>query len=431
MELKHTEPDHPSKRVLMILYPFPPSGEVGCYRGVRFIKNMGEFGWYPIVLAPSNAPYRIYNENLLREIKDICTIHRVPLFFAKFSLEKPGTDIFASVQSLIFRMLDRIMIPDAKVLWIPSALIKAVEIVRSEHIQLVYVTGSPFSCFILGLLVKWMTGKKLILDYRDTWSLNVYRKKNKLVRMVESLFEKKIAMNADALLFVSRNMHDMYRRIYPTQKKIGFHVIENSYDHKGNLGSDLKRKGQNDICRIVYAGSFYRDINPINFFKAVKLFFDRNPHWKQRIQFFYFGINKLSVYNELLEELGIQGIVFPLGQVPIDDLYMHFQNADILLIINHYYEGHEIYIPQKFFEYLMMEKPILCLTKDGSLKEIIMETSSGLTADPEDVEDISARIKECYERFHLNKEKLAIKNKSKYSSLEKSRQLCQVMDSLL
>jgi hypothetical protein len=152
---------------------------------------------------------------------------------------------------------------------------------------------------------------------------------------------------------------------------------------------------------------------------------------RQRIHFFYFGTSNLDIYSKLLEELEIKDIVFPHGPIPIDDLYIHFQNANILLIINHYYERHEIYIPQKFFEYLMIGKPILCLTRDGSLKDIIMETNSGLIADPEDVEDISGRIEECYERFYLNKEEIAIRNKGKYSSFEKSRQLCEVMDSLL
>ena len=169
----------------------------------------------------------------------------------------------------------------------------------------------------------------------------------------------------------------------------------------------------------------------MNFFKAIKLSFDTNPHLRQRVHFFYFGISDLGAYGRVLEELRIRDVVFTHGQVPVKDLHSHLRDADVLLLINRHLERHEIYIPQKFFEYLAAEKPILCLTKEGSLKDAIMETNSGLIADPEDVRDISERIKECFERFFLNRETMAIRNKAKYSSLEKSRQLCRVMDSLV
>jgi glycosyltransferase involved in cell wall biosynthesis len=416
----------------MILYPFPPSGEVGCYRGVRFIKNMVEFGWHPIVLAPSNAVYSIYDYNIINEIVSKCVIYRAPLLFPKISLGKSNTAILNLTQSYLFKILDRIMLPDAKVLWIPFALFKAIRLIRRQQIQLVYATGSPFSCFILALLVKLVTKKKLILDYRDPWSINQLRRKNRVIRMVESFLDKSAVTNADGILFSSRRTCDTYQKRYAAQSNALFKAIENSYDHTLNLGRHKKIEEEHDgICRIIYAGSFYGDRNPINFFKAIKLSFERNQELRQRIQFHYFGINHLSPYNRLLRDLEIQDVVFPHDPVPLSDLYTYYSNSDILLLINHCSKGHELYIPQKFFEYLMMEKPILCLTKEGSLRDIVTETNAGLIADPEDTKDISDKIEESYIRFYLNKEKCTIRNKIKYSSYEKTKQLCEVMNEIL
>jgi len=47
------------RRVLMVLYLFPPLGGVGMSRNLRNTQYLPRSGWQPVVLTPTNPAYLI------------------------------------------------------------------------------------------------------------------------------------------------------------------------------------------------------------------------------------------------------------------------------------------------------------------------------------------------------------------------------------
>src|SRR5512132_3440110 len=64
------------KKLLVIAYFFPPSGSVGVYRTLKFVKYLPEFGWEPVVLTVSNGKFPVYDESLLKLIPAGVEVHR-------------------------------------------------------------------------------------------------------------------------------------------------------------------------------------------------------------------------------------------------------------------------------------------------------------------------------------------------------------------
>jgi len=56
------------KRVLVILYYWPPAGGSAVQRWLKFCKYLRDFGWEPIVYAPENPQYPELDKELENEI---------------------------------------------------------------------------------------------------------------------------------------------------------------------------------------------------------------------------------------------------------------------------------------------------------------------------------------------------------------------------
>jgi hypothetical protein len=78
------------KRVLIILYYWPPSGGAGVHRWLKFVKYLRNFGWEPIVYVPSNPDYPIIDSNRLDEIPSDIEIIKRPIW-EPFSLYRKFT----------------------------------------------------------------------------------------------------------------------------------------------------------------------------------------------------------------------------------------------------------------------------------------------------------------------------------------------------
>src|SRR5689334_10770737 len=72
--------------VLMIAYGFPPEGNAGVYRPLRFVRYLPYFGWRPTVVTLKADIYERYDPALLKQIPDGMEVIRVrnPDLWQKF-----------------------------------------------------------------------------------------------------------------------------------------------------------------------------------------------------------------------------------------------------------------------------------------------------------------------------------------------------------
>lgn len=417
------------KKMLMVLYQFPPCSDVGAFRPIKFIRHLAEFGWYPIILAPSNGIFNAYDPLLETEIADRCKIYRAPLH--PKSIFRRGTAIAKEIpRQRLWRFWNRVLLPDGAVSWIPAAVAMGRRIVKNEDISLVLASGQPFSTFIIGNFIRKRTQIKLLLDYRDPWTLNPFYKGSGARLLMERRLEKNILERADAAVFLteeSTRLHqEAFGRLLPAAK---CHTITNSFEW---AGEDEHAHKSVDHFMIVHAGNLYGNRNPKIFLEGLSLAASRNRELRQRTRCLFYGIYNSNEFRRQVRELGLDGLIRLRSRIPQRELLPILRKANVLLLINSHGPGHHVFIPAKFFDYLQIGTPILCLTEDGSLKKAMKETSAGVVVDPRDPEKVCTSLESLFlrifvknEPFHVNKKQVMV-----YESRQTTKKLaglCNVM----
>ena len=68
-----------SKKVLIILYYWPPAGGPGVQRWLKFVKYLTDFDIEPIVYCPENPSYPITDTSLVNEIPTNIKVLKQPI----------------------------------------------------------------------------------------------------------------------------------------------------------------------------------------------------------------------------------------------------------------------------------------------------------------------------------------------------------------
>jgi len=180
----------------MISHSFPPEGNAGTYRPLRFVRHLPALGWRPIVISEDTDRYerydpgllelvpkgteiiRVRNNDLWKQIQDrrmnrfaqrtssmseervaqVHASHRRPLR----SLLREGV---RELEALIYR-------PDTAVFWVRPATNAAVKACVENKADVIWATGSPWSSFIAARRASRRTSKPYVMDLRDSWTLS-------------------------------------------------------------------------------------------------------------------------------------------------------------------------------------------------------------------------------------------------------------------
>src|SRR6266849_1227160 len=65
------------RSVIMIAYAFPPEGNAGVYRPLRFVRHLPTMGWNPSVIALDTHCYVRYDPGLLGLVPSATEVIRV------------------------------------------------------------------------------------------------------------------------------------------------------------------------------------------------------------------------------------------------------------------------------------------------------------------------------------------------------------------
>ena len=174
------------QKVLMIAHYFPPYGGGGVQRTLKFVKYLPEFNWQPIVLAAKETRETAFDYTLCDEIPDNVKVYRTrPLLridrFEKGAAAKLSPSNLASsrkAESFTRNMLKRfwkfireyILIPDREITWALPAVIEGLNVIAKEKVDVIYTTSPPHSCHLTGFILRKLTGKPWIIDFRDPWT---------------------------------------------------------------------------------------------------------------------------------------------------------------------------------------------------------------------------------------------------------------------
>jgi glycosyltransferase involved in cell wall biosynthesis len=235
------------KRVLMIARAFPPFLPVGhSIRVVKFIKYLPALGWMPVVLTVDGeneyeTMRKVGSVTLLSEIPPQVKLYRT--MAGEPSLEFLGKEREFGERNWLTRLvvkvlggarrwvLRNILLPDRNLAWLPFAVRQGRITVRREGIDVIFATCPPHSTAIIGACLRILTGKPLVLDFRDDWiDTPKYHSKPWISRAIERRLEGWAVTTADAVILVTAWSRSAFLDRYPTEASDKFVLIPNGCD---------------------------------------------------------------------------------------------------------------------------------------------------------------------------------------------------------
>lgn len=356
--------------ILMICYYFPPLTDVGCKRSVAFAKYFQKHGWSPHVLSVKN-PDRGYcslghdkpPDGVIAEYT--YSIINLSRLVGKMNAALSRVLTCLKISLKINYVHQWICIPDIFWGWVPLTTLKALKRIRWRPTDVIYVSCSPVSAALCGVVLKLFTGKLLVLDFRDPFAVkmvfDVLGTPN-LRRRIDSSIQNFFLRRADVFIVNNEETRQMYLEEVPhVQGKIA--VVHNGFDESFRAQGKMKK---HDKFTIIYTGDFYfYGIKSEVFFVAIAILKKRGLIDLDNFQFLFYGDGK-EMIGELASKHGISDYVVANARVPYNIALEMIgrSHLQLLRII-------KPMISTKLFEGISLNIPFLATIPHGEVEEII------------------------------------------------------------
>jgi len=356
------------KNVLIITDLFPPSFAP---RMGYLSKYLGDHSWKGTAIAPLYES----EQKVFGFLSGYINTKRI-VISKKDEQKKYKRNIIQKALSLFF--------PDLESTWRLNRemMQQCKELIRKEQVDLILC--STYRLFPLNIACKiaklydlpWIADLRDIYEqYPVKWSFLMELYKKSGIRRRNNLLRK-----TNAITVVSKRHSELLSRY-----KLQAQVIYNGFD------SDLFQPStfhQLEKFKIVYTGMIFsksgvgRDPSP--FFSAIQNLHENGKISPQncRIQF-YTNSKSQEIVNHSAKKHGVLDFIDCFEYVSSVDVPKILDDASILLLL---LQGRNTGImTTKFFEYLGVGRPVLCVwTDDGEIMEIMNHSNAGLAAKTEE-----------------------------------------------
>jgi glycosyltransferase involved in cell wall biosynthesis len=306
---------------------------------------------------------------------------------------------------------------------------KGLELVRTQHFDLIYISTAQFNLFCLGRLWQRKTGVPYVLDFHDPW----VREKRKYVTTRNRLkartnarlarfLERFAVSNANGIVSVSPQYLQQLRARYPSARSLRDTNAETIPFAALDIDADVKQTARTaDPGRtIVYVGAG-GSIMKQSFARIAMLFQEvrgRNPDFFRDIRIELLGTDSdwRPGQNKMLADLAVE---FGLGEVvseePVTISYptamRKITAADGLLILG---VDDPAYMPSKLFSYALTGKPLLVCLHQNSTANCYFDQLRGLghlihfgsSSDKNELEEMKSFLSEVKNHALLDRRKL-------------------------
>ncbi len=332
------------KKVLIIANQFPPMGGSGVQRSVKFVKHLRAFGYEPVVLTRETGNMSLKDETLLKDVPEGVKIYRTRPY------ELPELQ---GIMKIPGKIAGKFIIPDTAYFWYKNTRKKALDIIKSEGIDIIYTTSAPYSDHLLGLYIKKkLPDIKWAADFRDEWTNNPY------------------------------TLDNPYN---PIRTK-----IEKSMEHKVVTTADML---------ITNTGALYGRRKPDNFFKALQELKEEGKIDGSKILVKLIGNYHKDKLQSQIDSFGLSESFEIVGYVPHNVCIQHQMAADVLVLIEGSGRGANAFYTGKVFEYMNTNRPVLAILPEGCAADLVEESKIGIVANTDNVDEIKKNIKEYYDKW--------------------------------
>ena len=254
----------------------------------------------------------------------------------------------------------------------------------------VFATGPRFSNFVAGRWLADAFGAKLVLQYRDEWTVNT----PSFVKASpdDTIAETRCLARADLVTFVSEGKRLAYQKAFPTLDPARLLTIPNGWEpyfhEHAACGTQLLGKAEGKF-RLVYTGRWHNSLQPL--LRDLEHVFTYRPALESRIQLVMVG--KQLPHNLTLMaafQAKYPSALRVMTSLPPDAAIEVQQEADALPLLNeHTYDG---VVPLKTFDYLRGSRPILVFGHEGGAAKIVENLKAGTVVSVGDIAGLSQAI---------------------------------------
>jgi glycosyltransferase involved in cell wall biosynthesis len=370
------------KRVLMIAYHFPPvAGSSGIQRTLRFVQQLPEFGWDPVVLTIAPFAYERRSDELLAEVPESVVVERAWGLDTARHLAPFG------------RYPGALARPDRWMSWKFDGARRGVRLVQKYRPDVIWSTYPIATAHLIGEAVHTRTGVPWVADFRDPMAQSDYPADLRTRRHFE-LIEAATLAKAARSVFVTPGAAEHYRRKYPEAAQ-RIQLIENGYDEESFSSlpaqSPHAMNGAPAPVTLLHSGIVYpSERDPTQLFAALQRLVreGRLAPGQMTVKF------RAAVHNELLDDLatryGVADFIQVLPPIGYREALAEMQSVDGLLVLQASNCNQQI--PAKLYEYLRCGKPIIGLTDPAGDTAALLQRAQGPLVAPLDHADSIAAL---------------------------------------
>lgn len=353
-------------RALYLAFYFPPTRASGVYRSRAVANYFVATGWDVTVITAQRELFRdylrSYDPTLESTVRAEVTVERVPLPTWRWEPDirrySPVRAHFPQVVERIRRWWDERAFPEPYAPWIAPVVARGRALHRSSPYDVIVATGNPHSAFAAAYLLAKATGVPYVIDYRDSWTLNLfvdqpaYPPGHRAWR-----WERRILHDAAEVAFVNEALRDWHAHRYP-EVADRMVVLQNGWEPDLLQGLDAGLPDPARPLRLGYLGTMTRVVPLAEFFAGWRLarredvLADASVHLYGHLG--YFASTAAHVRRAL--PLDEDSNVRYEGPVPKARASAVYNDVDVLLLL---IAGSKYVTSGKVYEYMASGKPIV------------------------------------------------------------------------
>ncbi|MCO5232152.1 MAG: glycosyltransferase [Chitinophagales bacterium] len=433
-----------SKKVLIIGYYWPPSGGIGIFRNLKFVKYLREFGWEPIMLTALNPSYPFIDNSQLEEIPDGITVLKSKIWepldlFKKFSGRKK-TDSLQSITAITSNQkswIDELgiwirgnfFVPDARVGWVRPSVKFLSQYLKEHHIDVIMASGPPHSALLIGMEVAKKFNIPFLADFQDPWTQVDYYKQMKIGKWADRKhrrLEQAVFNTANKITIVSPS----WKRDLESIGAQNVSVLYLGFDEADFLDF---RKQSSGYFKIFHAGLLGKDRNLSSFFGVIRRILDKYPEYKDILRLEFAG--EVDYSNKMLvNDFQLNEITTFYGLISRKEVLKHYEESNLLLLPINQAENEQGRIPGKLFECMRTYTPMLVFGPNNSdVKNIVESKGLGASVQYEGEENVMenyilSHIQQFLEKSDMKEDKRI--NIDEFSNFQITKQLAFYLDEL-
>jgi hypothetical protein len=359
------------KKIIIIAPHYPPSNLAAVHRSRLFAQHLPSFGWKPIILTVDELDYE---EHLDWKLHDLLPIEQRIEKVRAFPVTKPR------------------LIGDIGLRAYFQLRLRALELVRNEKIDFVYIPIPSFYVALIGTYLNRKTGVKFGIDYIDPWVHHFPGSEKRFSRhwfstQLASYLEPKALKNVSLITGVAEGYYQKVIERNPSLLNLcvfgAMPYGGEKLDHEAVKKLETKPYlfEKNNKIQLIYAGALLPKAYTI-----LDLFFQvmsENPTVFENIEIHFIGSGKspndengfnVKPYAEKYGLWENQIFEYP-KRIPYLDVLVHLANVDGVFILG---STEQHYTPSKTYQAVLSEKPIFALLHEASTAaEILEKTKAG------------------------------------------------------